>query len=152
MVHLDAHIDLDNRSTIMDDAFIRSYIGELLKSLRTQYLIDLIKPYTRLELSFLARQVNVALDEVEELLIGLILEGRVEGRIDQVNMRLELDRKQSLEKKRYAALERWASVLEGVHGTVAGKLARGGPDMASALGMGLPAPEAFSMREMDVRW
>ena len=45
----------DNRSTIMDDAFILSYIGELLRSLRTQYLIDLIKPYTRLELSFLAR-------------------------------------------------------------------------------------------------
>lgn len=39
----------------MDDSFIRSYIGELLRSLRTQYLIDLIKPYTRLELSFLAK-------------------------------------------------------------------------------------------------
>jgi len=39
----------------MDDGFIRSYIGELLRSLRTQYLIDLIKPYTRLELSFLAK-------------------------------------------------------------------------------------------------
>ena len=28
---------------------------ELLRSLRSQYLIDLIKPYTRLELSFLAK-------------------------------------------------------------------------------------------------
>ena len=45
----------DNKATIMDDPFIRSYIGELLRSLRTQYLIDLIKPYTRLELSFLAK-------------------------------------------------------------------------------------------------
>ena len=96
----------------MDDPFIRSYIGELLRSLRTQYLIDLIKPYTRLELSFLAKvgvlryfvlfqrlihlysqQLNVDIDEVEELLIGLILEGKVEGRIDQVAMRLDLDRK-----------------------------------------------------------
>jgi hypothetical protein len=39
----------------MDDGFIRSHIGDLLRSLRTQYLIDLIKPYTRLELSFLAK-------------------------------------------------------------------------------------------------
>ena len=93
----------------MDDTFIRSYIGELLRSLRTQYLIDLIKPYTRLELSFLAKvcfstaqfnsnlndfqQLNVDIEEVEELLVGLILEGKVEGRIDQVAMRLELDRK-----------------------------------------------------------
>jgi COP9 signalosome complex subunit 2 len=35
----------------------------------------------------------VEIEEVEELLIGLILEGKVEGRIDQVGMRLELDRK-----------------------------------------------------------
>lgn len=45
----------DNRATIMDDPFVKNYIGELLRSLRTQYLIDLIKPYTRLELSFLAK-------------------------------------------------------------------------------------------------
>lgn len=31
--------------------------------------------------------------EVEDLLIGLILEGKVDGRIDQVGMKLELNRK-----------------------------------------------------------
>jgi COP9 signalosome complex subunit 2 len=45
----------------MEDAFIRHYIGDLLRSLRTQYLIDLIKPYTRLELSFLAKVGEVCL-------------------------------------------------------------------------------------------
>ncbi|EAU92264.2 MYC1 [Coprinopsis cinerea okayama7 len=122
-VHSAEKILKDNRSTIMDDPFIRSYIGELLRSLRTQYLIDLIKPYTRLELSFLAKQLGVDIQEVEELLIGLILEGKVEGKIDQVGMRLELDRHQSLEKKRYAALTKWTEALEGVHGAVVGKTA-----------------------------
>jgi len=149
-VHAAEKILADNGSTIMDDAFIRSYIGELLRSLRTQYLIDLIKPYTRLELSFLAKQVNVDKDEVEELLIGLILEGKVEGRIDQVNMRLELDRKQTLEKKRYAALERWTDALESVHGAVSAKLSKG-VDLASTIGIGMP-PEGFPIREMDARW
>ncbi|KAF8347026.1 PCI domain-containing protein [Amanita rubescens] len=106
-VHLAERILKDNHETIMADRFIRSHIGDLLRSLRTQYLIDLIKPYTRLELAFLAKQLNVDTHEVEELLVGLILEGKVDGRIDQVGMRLELDRKQSLEKKRYAALSRW---------------------------------------------
>lgn len=45
----------DNKSTILDDPFIRTYIDDVLRSLRTQYLIDLLKPYTRLEISFLAR-------------------------------------------------------------------------------------------------
>lgn len=47
---------------------------------------------SRLRYIFL-QQLNVEIQEVEELLVGLILEGKVEGRIDQVGMRLELDRK-----------------------------------------------------------
>ncbi|TFY71833.1 hypothetical protein EVG20_g1172 [Dentipellis fragilis] len=125
-VHAAEKILRDNRSTIMDDAFIRSYIGDLLRSLRRQYLIDLIKPYTRLELTFLAKQLNVELEEVEELLIELILEGKVEGKIDQVAMRLDLDRKQSLEKKRYKALDKWTEALETVHTAVVGKNSGGG--------------------------
>lgn len=38
------------------------------------------------------QQLNVPREEVEELLINLILEGKVEGRIDQVNEVLELDK------------------------------------------------------------
>ncbi|EJD45749.1 PCI-domain-containing protein [Auricularia subglabra TFB-10046 SS5] len=125
-VHEAEKILKNNRATIMDDPFIRSYIGDLLRSLRTQYLIDLIKPYNRLEISFLAQQLNVDKDEVEELLVGLILEGRVEGRIDQTTMRLELaDRHQSLEKRRYVALEQWVDALEGVHSAVLSKISAG---------------------------
>lgn len=89
--------------------------------------------------------MNVEIQEVEDLLIGLILEGKVEGRIDQVGMRLELDSKfvpehagalpdsllfffsrQSLEKKRYSALNKWTEALEAVHTAVLGKTATGG--------------------------
>ncbi|KAJ7708396.1 PCI-domain-containing protein [Mycena olivaceomarginata] len=45
----------DNHSMTMDDGFIRAYIGELQRSLRTSYLIDLIQPHTCLELAFLAK-------------------------------------------------------------------------------------------------
>lgn len=38
------------------------------------------------------QQLNIDKAEVEEILIGLILEGKVEGRIDQVAQRLELDK------------------------------------------------------------
>jgi COP9 signalosome complex subunit 2 len=145
-VHSAEKILRDNHSTIMEDNFIRAYIGELLRSLRTQYLIDLIKPYRRLELSFLAKQLNVAIEEVEELLIGLILEGKVEGRIDQVGMRLELDRKQSLEKKRYAALQKWTDALESVHTSVVGKTGSvRGPEPSVT-------HESFGMRELEGRW
>ncbi|KAH9897943.1 PCI-domain-containing protein [Cubamyces lactineus] len=133
-VHAAEKILRENKSTIMDDPFIKQYIGELLRSLRTQYLIDLIKPYTRLELTFLAKQLNVDHEEVEELLIGLILEGKVEGRIDQVSMRLELE--PNLQKKRYAALDKWTAALESIHTTVLGKNQSG---QRGDFGFGLPS-------------
>jgi len=149
-VHSAEKILRDNRATIMDDAFIRSYIGELLRSLRTQYLIDLIKPYSRLELSFLAKQLNVEIQEVEDLLIGLILEGKVDGRIDQVGMKLELDRKQNLEKKRYSALQKWADNLEVVHGAVVAKTGSGGRGGDPTMGIGMGMGDVY-LRETD-RW
>ncbi|KAJ1623781.1 hypothetical protein T492DRAFT_912336, partial [Pavlovales sp. CCMP2436] len=39
-----------NKRTIMDDDFIRDHIEEVLKSIRTQVLLKLIKPYTRIRL------------------------------------------------------------------------------------------------------
>ncbi|KAF8579849.1 PCI-domain-containing protein [Ramaria rubella] len=152
-VHEAEKIIRENHSTIMDDAFIRSYIGELLRSLRTQYLIDLIKPYTRLELSFLAKQLNVEVAEVEDLLIGLILEGKVEGKIDQVAMRLELDQQQSLEKRRYTALSKWTDALDGVHSAVLAKTV--GHTRGTETGMGMRAGDGgfeslFGMRDFEV--
>lgn len=45
----------ENKATILDDPFIKGYIDDVLRSLRTQYLIDLIKPYTRMELKWLGK-------------------------------------------------------------------------------------------------
>jgi len=41
----------------MDDPFIRNYIEDLLKNIRTQVLLKLIKPYTRIRIPFIS-QVN----------------------------------------------------------------------------------------------
>lgn len=44
-----------NRRTIMDDPFIRNYIEDLLKNVRTQVLLKLIKPYTRIRIPFISK-------------------------------------------------------------------------------------------------
>ena len=38
----------------MGDPFIKNYIDDVLKSIRTQVLVDLIRPFTRVQLSFIA--------------------------------------------------------------------------------------------------
>lgn len=39
----------------MDDLFIRTYIDDVLKNIRTQVLLRLIKPYTRIEIPFVSK-------------------------------------------------------------------------------------------------
>lgn len=43
-----------NAATITSDPFIRYFIDDLLRTLRTSYIVDMIKPYTRLKIDFLA--------------------------------------------------------------------------------------------------
>lgn len=54
-VHEAEKVIRENKSTIMNDPFIREHIDEVLRSLRTQWIIDIIKPYTVIEVSYLAR-------------------------------------------------------------------------------------------------
>lgn len=74
-----------NRQTIMDDPFIREHIEDLLRNIRTQVLIKLIKPYTRIKISFISRELNIEPLDVESLLVSCILESTIYGRIDQVS-------------------------------------------------------------------
>ena len=49
-------------------------------------VLRVIQPYTRVRIPFIAQQLNIPEPDVEQLLISLILDGRVAGRIDQVRL------------------------------------------------------------------
>lgn len=110
------------RGAIMGDPFISQYMHDLLANIRTQVVLRAIQPYTRVRIPFIAHQLNVPAAEVEALLISLILDGRVAGRIDQVNQLLELD-VPGEQAPKYGALDKWAHQLHSLHAMVAAKLA-----------------------------
>ncbi|KAL6563733.1 COP9/signalosome complex subunit Csn2 [Orobanche gracilis] len=110
-----------NRRTIMDDPFIRNYIEDLLKKVRTQVLLKLIKPYTRIRIPFISKELNVPEKVVEELLVSLILDNRVDGHIDQVNRLLERgDRSKGM--KKYTAIDKWNTQLKSLYQTVGNRV------------------------------
>ena len=43
----------------------------------------LIQPYMRIRIPFVSKELNIPEPDVEQLLVGLILDGRIQGRIDQ---------------------------------------------------------------------
>ena len=95
-----------HRGPIMEDAFVRNYVEDLLRNVRTQVLLRLITPYTRVHLRTIAAELGVPEAEVQSLLVSLILDGRVEGHIDQVNGLLELRGSEAgAGARKYAGLE-----------------------------------------------
>eukprot|EP01111_Echinosteliopsis_oligospora_P000089 TRINITY_DN1008_c0_g1_i1.p1 TRINITY_DN1008_c0_g1~~TRINITY_DN1008_c0_g1_i1.p1 ORF type:complete len:454 (+),score=103.37 TRINITY_DN1008_c0_g1_i1:56-1417(+) len=112
----------DNRKTIMDDPFIRMYIEDLLRNMRTQVLLKLLQPYTRIRIPFISKALNVTAEEVESLLVSLILDNKIRGSIDQVNQQLTLDASLSSHYHKYRAMDKWSSQLNTLHQSVVSRL------------------------------
>ncbi|VDM97915.1 unnamed protein product [Thelazia callipaeda] len=73
-----------NRDAIMADPFIREHIEELLTNIRSQVLKNLCVPYSRIYLSFLAKELRINEKDVAKLLVELILDGVLNAKIDEI--------------------------------------------------------------------
>jgi PCI domain len=72
-----------NQGRVMDDEFIRAYVEDLLRAIRTQVLRRFIRPYERITLSAIATALNdIPMREVENLLVHMILDGSLDGYMD----------------------------------------------------------------------
>lgn len=85
IVKFESILKKHERQILIDD-FIQEYIADLLRTIRKQVLLKVVKPYTRISLLALSKELNeIPVKDVEGLLVPLILDGRLEGRIDQVS-------------------------------------------------------------------
>merc|ERR1712137_286068 len=113
----------NNRETIMDDKFISMYIQDLLKNIRTQVVAKILTPYTRVNMSFIAKELNITEEEVEQLLVTLILDEKISGKIDQVNKLLVVERPGDNDNSlRFDALSDLTSQLSSLSHSVVAKL------------------------------
>lgn len=75
-----------NEGRIMDDEFVRDHVADLLRTIRTQVIMRTIGPYTKIRLARISKSLNdIPVEDAESLLVSLILDGKLNGRIDQVN-------------------------------------------------------------------
>ena len=112
-----------NRKSIMEDPFMKDYINDLLRNIRTQFLLRILSPYTSIRIDFIAKELNISSQEVEELMIGLVLDNKIHGKIDQVNSILLLESNASVTQQKYRAVEKWGRNLDTLSQTVIARLA-----------------------------
>jgi len=106
----------DNKKVIMGDPFIVQFVNPVLREIRTQVLLQLIKPYTRVTLPYISKRLNIPTSEVQELLVLLILDNKIEGQIDQIHQLLKIEKGAAVAKYRH--MSKWSDQLGSLHNTV----------------------------------
>lgn len=126
----------DRQARILDDPFIMSFVDPLRNKMREQVLLNLVKPYKRIKLDFLAKHLGQTRDQISALLVDMILDDRIDGKIDQINAHLILKRQSfsndpnstsaehllTENNKRYEALERWADALDSLSHSLSNRI------------------------------
>lgn len=69
-------------NSIEKDNFITKILDDFLWNMWLKALQIKIKPYTTVSLKFLASELKVSEEEIKTLLVELILEGKIQGKID----------------------------------------------------------------------
>lgn len=125
-----------NQNRLMADEFVREHVSDLLRTIRTQVLRKVIQPYTRISLEALARELNdIPVKEVQELLVSSILDGSLDGKIDQVTNVFYKSRKETdttatrALEQRYEAMEEIIQVLDDLASQINNTRPRDGPVM-----------------------
>lgn len=105
----------DKQIALLADPFIKTYVGDLLRTARLNALEAVCKPYKTVKLDFLAAKMDVEVAEIRSLLSELILEDRMEGQIDQLNGFLELRSREGQVAHKHRAMQVWGDKLLDVH-------------------------------------
>merc|ERR1712190_63766 len=107
---------------ILSDAFIRTYLQDLLRNIRLQVLQNIIKPYRCVSLQFLAKEINVQGDEVVSLLVQLILDEKIAAKIDGIEGYLHVNAGSSEEANKFQNIQKWVDAFDRIHKGLSGKL------------------------------
>jgi len=105
----------DEEKGITQDPFIMRYVNSLLQNIRSQVLRLIVQPFGRVKVGHLAQEINIQPGEVEKILVQLILDGKIHGKLDQMNgiftKEVPSEDPANLNDK-YIALESWNAKLK----------------------------------------
>lgn len=107
---------LQNNKDVLADPFIAENIDEVTRSLRTNGVLKLIAPYTRFTLAFIAKQLKISVAEVQDIVGFLILDQKLDGKINQEKGTVEIADRSDVERTQ--ALQEWTSAIGSLCRTV----------------------------------
>lgn len=107
---------LQNNKDVLADPFIAENIDEVTRSLRTSGVLKLIAPYTRFTMAFIAKQLRISIEEVQDIVGFLILDKKLDGKINQQKGTVEIDSRNDVERTH--AMQAWTSAIGSLSRTI----------------------------------
>ncbi|KAG9247151.1 putative COP9 signalosome complex subunit 2 [Calycina marina] len=107
---------LKTNEDLLEDRFIAENIDEVTRNMRTKAVLKLIAPYTRFNLLFIGKTLKIPVSEVQDILGFLIVDKKVNGKINQQDGTVEIadDR----DKERLRAMQQWTESISSLYRTV----------------------------------
>ncbi|KAJ5520113.1 COP9 signalosome subunit 2 (CsnB) [Penicillium fimorum] len=141
---------------VLADPFIAENIDEVSRNMRTKAVLKLIAPYTRFSLQFISKQIKVSVPEVLDILSFLILDKKLNAKIDQDNGTVVVESASDVERLR--AVGEWSSALRTLwQTTLNGEGLRAndtshGSIFQSSLDEGRPSRARKDRGKMPAKW
>ncbi|KAG8629377.1 hypothetical protein KVT40_003242 [Elsinoe batatas] len=103
---------LQKNQDLLSDSFIAENIDEVTRNMRTKAVLKLVAPYTRFRLSFVAKQLKISAQEVQEIVGFLIMDKQLRGKINQDAGTVEIE--SSADKDRTRAVAEWTTAIRSL--------------------------------------
>lgn len=107
---------LKNNKDLLSDPFIAENIDEVTRNMRTKAVFKLIAPYTRFNLAFIGKALKIPVSEVQDILGFLIVDKKVNGKINQQDGTVEIE--DDRDKERLCAMQEWTDAIGGLYRTI----------------------------------
>ena len=107
----------DKKNRIEEEPLLMKYIQPLRRRMHEQVVVNLVRPYERVSLDFIALELSMSVDDIEKLVVDMIINDKLKGSIDQLRGYVVLANKNNSDTAKNAKLEslaRWANALEKI--------------------------------------
>lgn len=113
----------NKRNRISDEPFLMKYIEPLREQMHKLVLLNLTKPYKKVKVEFLAKELSLTESEIEHLLVSMILDEKLHAQIDQINGIVLLGGVgESSSIKKLDLLSKWADRLSSVNDSMGNRI------------------------------
>lgn len=118
----------------MNEEVLMTYLELLRRRMKEHVLVNMIRPYKKVTLEFLSKQLYMTVEQVESMLVDMIQQGEIDAVINQIDSYLLKQgevasdasklalRRESVPEKKAKALGRWADALSQISDNLVSQL------------------------------